>query len=181
MTDLNLKHISKCMSHALRHKPWLYELELDEEGWVPLEMLLSALRSERAAWQGLQRPDIEELMRTAPKERFQIKGDHIRAIYGHSLPGALRHEPADPPETLYHGTNPDLVQTIMEEGLRPMSRQYVHLSADAETALEVGRRKAGKPVLLRVDTASATRAGVTFFRGNDKVWLASKIPGEFLS
>ena len=26
--------LSRVVSHALRHEPWLYELELDEDGWV---------------------------------------------------------------------------------------------------------------------------------------------------
>jgi putative RNA 2'-phosphotransferase len=33
---LNDKDLSKVVSHALRHEPWLYELELDEEGWRAL-------------------------------------------------------------------------------------------------------------------------------------------------
>jgi len=36
--------LSKIVSHILRHKPWLYELELDESGWVALEFLLSSIK-----------------------------------------------------------------------------------------------------------------------------------------
>lgn len=32
MTDL--PKLSRAVSHALRHEPWLYELELDGEGWT---------------------------------------------------------------------------------------------------------------------------------------------------
>ncbi len=32
--------LSKTIAHALRHAPWLYELELDGEGWVPLDSLV---------------------------------------------------------------------------------------------------------------------------------------------
>jgi len=33
---LDLVRLSKTVAHALRHEPWLYELELDEEGWTPV-------------------------------------------------------------------------------------------------------------------------------------------------
>lgn len=41
--------LSKTVSHALRHEPWLYELELDDEGWVAVSQLLESLRSESQA------------------------------------------------------------------------------------------------------------------------------------
>lgn len=34
MKDMDL---SREISYALRHAPWEYELEMDEEGWVPVE------------------------------------------------------------------------------------------------------------------------------------------------
>ena len=34
--------LSKTVSHALRHEPWLYELELDDDGWVSVEAMLGA-------------------------------------------------------------------------------------------------------------------------------------------
>lgn len=35
--------LSKEVSYALRHAPWKYELELDEEGWVNIDQLLFAM------------------------------------------------------------------------------------------------------------------------------------------
>ena len=29
--------LSEAVSHALRHEPWLYELELDDAGWAPVD------------------------------------------------------------------------------------------------------------------------------------------------
>ncbi len=39
----DLNNLSRAASHALRHEPWLYELELDEEGWADVLPLLTAL------------------------------------------------------------------------------------------------------------------------------------------
>lgn len=43
---MGLINLSRAVSHALRHEPWLYELELDEEGWVAVEALTAALQDE---------------------------------------------------------------------------------------------------------------------------------------
>ena len=40
---MKYEELSKEVSYALRHAPWEYELEMDEEGWVSIEQLLSAL------------------------------------------------------------------------------------------------------------------------------------------
>jgi putative RNA 2'-phosphotransferase len=36
-------------------------------------------------------------------------------------------------------------------------------------------------VILSIDAAAAARAGVPFYAGNDKVWLADRISPEFIS
>ena len=44
---IDFRRLSKFTARVLRHEPWLYELELDEEGWVALGEFLSAVRAER--------------------------------------------------------------------------------------------------------------------------------------
>ena len=62
-----------------------------------------------------------------------------------------------------------------------MGRQYVHLSLDEETAIAVGRRKSPDPIILVVRAEDAWKAGVIFYAGNDKVWLADRVPPEFIN
>jgi len=175
-----LQRLSRTISHALRHEPWLYELELDEEGWVDVEALLSALRSQRREWIQLTEQDILRVMKAADKRRFELKAGRIRALYGHSTPQRLRQVPAAPPAMLYHGTAPATAEVILAEGLKPMGRQYVHLSVDRATAHQVGRRKAREPVILEIAAAAAHAAGVVFYEGNEQVWLADTVPARFI-
>jgi putative RNA 2'-phosphotransferase len=58
-------------------------------------------------------------------------------------------------------------------------RQYVHLSLDTETALQVGKRRDADPVLLRIRALEAYKEGIRFYLGNDKVWLADTVPGRY--
>lgn len=173
--------LSRTVSHALRHEPWLYELELDEEGWVEVGALLAALRNESADWQNLSEADLVEMIRTSSKQRHEISNGHVRALYGHSLPGKLARTPAAPPIQLFHGTALETVPMILESGLLPMRRQYVHLSADLDTATVVGRRKSANPTILIVRAEDAWKSGVVFYVGNERVWLADSVPVDFIN
>jgi len=177
---VNDTELSKVLSHALRHEPWLYELELDDEGWAPLCAVLEVLREQREEWRELSRIDVERMIERASKRRHEIDGERIRALYGHSVPGKLSRERATPPAILFHSTSPDAADAIMHDGLKPMSRQYVHLSVDKATAFEVGRRKSRVPVLFEIEARAAHDSGVTFYTGNEKVWLADFVPARFL-
>jgi len=173
--------LSRAISHALRHEPWLYELELDDDGWTSVDALIQALQQSASAWTSVSRATIEELIAASDKQRHEMSGDLIRASYGHSLPGKLRREASTPPELLFHGTSPQAMEVILREGLKPMGRQYVHLSADEETALAVGQRKSTAPILLKVDATAAQSEGTVFYVGNTKVWLADGVPARFIA
>lgn len=178
---IDLRDVSRIASHALRHEPWLYELELDEQGWVTVEAFLAALRGERRAWGSLTEADLVAMIEQSDKKRHELRDGRIRALYGHSTPQKLLKEPAQPPAVLYHGTAPDVAERIRADGLRPMGRQYVHLTTDTEMAMQVGRRKADAPIILTVNAAQAHGSGVAFYRGNDRVWLADVIPPSFIA
>ncbi len=176
------RSLSKTVSHALRHEPESYGIELDGSGWTPVEELLSGLRRKSARWRDLRFNDLETMIASSSKRRFEIKGLQIRALYGHSLPDRIVvGQPVTPPGELYHGTAPEVVAAILVGGLRPMRRQYVHLLGDTETAVAVGRRKSPSPVLLKIHAASASTAGVGFYEGNDLVWLAEFVPAAFIT
>jgi len=177
---MDLKKLSKTVAHALRHRPWLYELELDENEWVPVDQLLQALRPLRKEWRKLSVSDITRMIEASDKRRYEIVDDRIRALYGHSIPTRISKVPEEPPEFLCHGTSPGNLNSIIEKGLKPMNRQYVHLSVDTETAYEVGKRKSKSPVILTVMAKKAYEHGIAFYRGNDMVWLADAIPSNFI-
>ena len=171
--------LSKEISYALRHAPWEYELEIDEEGWVPVEQLLDALhRTEK--WSNICEADLNEMIEKAEKKRHELAGGKIRAFYGHSIPMKILKEEKVPPNVLYHGTARRFLESINENGLLPQSRQYVHLSQDIETAENVGMRHDDKPCVLIINAQMAWKDGIKFYFGNEKVWLADTIPGRYI-
>ena len=175
-----LIRLSKTISHALRHKPEEYGLQLDAEGWVPVETLLDALHRRRETWRQVRVADIEQIMDESEKQRFEMRNGKIRAFYGHSTADKIEKQPAIPPAFLYHGTTPQAAEAILREGLRSMKRQYVHLSTDEKTARLVALRRTSQPVILRVAALEAHQQGIHFYPGNEDIWLADPVPPAFI-
>ncbi len=176
---MNYEKLSKEVSYALRHAPWEYELEMDEEGWVSIEQLLTALNTE-GRFEYITQNDLAVMIDKSDKKRHEIKAGKIRAMYGHSIPMHIVKEEKIPPDKLYHGTARRFIESIKNNGLLSMSRQYVHLSADIDTARKVGLRRDNSPCILEIDSKRAYENGVKFYHGNEKVWLADKIPSGYI-
>jgi putative RNA 2'-phosphotransferase len=49
-----------------------------------------------------------------------------------------------------------------------------------DSARAVGLRKSPTPVVLCVAAAAADAAGVSFYEGNERVWLADCVPSRFI-
>ena len=124
--------------------------------------------------------DLHEVVRSSGKQRHEIVGERIRALYGHTTPTKIARTEVEPPGVLYHGTARRFCEAIMSQGLKLMARQYVHLSIDIDTAKRAGSRRDSSPVLLEVDAKRASADDLAFYQGNDKVWLADEIPPKYL-
>lgn len=124
---INYEELSKEVSYALRHAPWEYELEMDEEGWVLVEQLVDAL-NKNMKWIGVSEEDLSVMIEKSEKKRHEISSGKIRAFYGHSIPMHIVKEKKTPPDILYHGTARRFMSNIKSDGLLPQGRQYVHLS-----------------------------------------------------
>jgi putative RNA 2'-phosphotransferase len=178
--NLDLTKLSRTVSHALRHEPWLYGLELDSYGWVHLIDLAVALRRHNE-WRKLAENDIIEMVSKSDKRRFEIYKEKIRALYGHSLPGKVLKMSLQPPTILFHGTSSRFIKEIKHEGLKPRGRQYVHLSVDQETALLVAKRKQGASFIITVQASKAYQNGINFYQGNTTTWLADYVSADYLN
>ncbi|PEN11395.1 RNA--NAD 2'-phosphotransferase [Longibacter salinarum] len=168
----DVESISRFLSYVLRHDPGAIGLDLDASGWARVETLIQKARENgrSISWELVQR-----VRRDTDKDRFSIQDGRIRANYGHSIDVDLGVEPEAPPATLYHGTARRALSSIREDGLRPQSRQYVHLSVDTERAVDVARRH-GEPVVLEIHAGALHADGHPFFRTAGDVWLTTHVP-----
>ncbi|MDP2762032.1 MAG: RNA 2'-phosphotransferase [Sideroxyarcus sp.] len=169
---------SKFLSYVLRHKPETIGLELDLEGWAMVDQLVNLASKHGTA---LTRELLLEVVATSGKKRFALSqdGSRIRANHGHSIQVDLGLTPQTPPRILLHGTATRFETSIRAQGLVAGSRQYVHLSADRETAFQVGKRY-GKPLLLEVEALAMCGSGYEFFMSANGIWLTRSVPAIYL-
>ena len=181
MKEQNLNKISKYLSLLLRHSPETAGIEIDYHGgWTDTAVLLEKIN--QSGKYHLDMQTLEEIVKTDSKQRYSFNSDKskIRANQGHSIPVDLGLKEQVPPEILWHGTAERFLNSIFEKGLLPMSRQYVHLSKDEETAVIVGKRH-GKPSILEVKSGEMHRQGYSFYLSENGVWLTEHVPPEFLT
>lgn len=173
-----LDKLSVFISLVLRHKPDAAGIRLDEHGWANVDELLNGIND---TGRMINRDILEEIVKTDNKQRYSFNEDKtlIRANQGHSVPVDVELEEQQPPKYLYHGTADRFLDAIMSDGLKPMSRLYVHLSRDEEVAVKVGRRH-GNPVVLRIRAEDMWNDGMKFYLSQNGVWLTKYVDRKYI-
>ncbi|GGC04638.1 RNA 2'-phosphotransferase [Dyadobacter sediminis] len=140
--------ISKFLSLILCHKPEAAGIELDENGWTDVKILIKKVNKANLT---LNLEILKHIVETNSKKRFAFNEtfDRIRANQGHSINVDLGYEVKSPPEVLFHGTAEKFKASILQKGILKRERHHVHLSADMDTAVKVGTRH-GKPFVFEV-------------------------------
>jgi putative RNA 2'-phosphotransferase len=172
--------ISKFLSLILRHSPETIHVNMDKNGWVDINELIDNAHKYKNMY--LNNDLIKTIVETNDKQRYMLSDDgkRIRANQGHSITVDLELESKVPPGILYHGTASRFLDSIMKEGLKPMRRQYVHLSLTEEIALTVGKRH-GKPIILYINTKNMYEEGYKFFASENKIWLVKEVPVKYIT
>lgn len=63
---MNYLDLSKTVSHALCYAPWEYGLELDVDGWVSIEQLISSFKNQ-AKWHDLTEEELVKMIELSEK------------------------------------------------------------------------------------------------------------------
>ena len=177
---MNYEGISKFISLVLRHKPEAANLTVDKYGYAQVDELVAYLNKK---YGGFTVTDLDTIVETDDKQRYSYNNDHtkIRAVQGHSIPVELMLVEQQPPELLYHGTSSKYLSSIMDQGLIPKQRQYVHLSKDVDTAHTVGLRHGAGTVILVVSAEQMWKDGYKFFLSDNGVWLVDEVPTKYFT
>ena len=170
--------LGRFMTYLLRHHPEAVGLTLDGEGWADVDALIEGMN---AAGRTIDMETLERIVAENNKKRYTLSPDkkRIRANQGHSVDVNIEMEKRVPPDELYHGTADRFLDSIREGGIKKMARQYVHLSPDIPTAVNVGRRH-GKPVVLVIDAKRMSGDGFTFRISANGVWQSEDIPWGYV-
>lgn len=171
-------HIGKFICLILRHKPNSIGISLDENGWANTQELLNGLNT---AGNKISMEQLIHIVDTDNKHRFSFNENRskIRANQGHSLPVNLGLVELVPPAILYHGTSERYINSIKQKGIHKRTRQYVHLSSNYETAIQVGSRH-GKPIVLKINAMQMYVDGYKFYLSENLVWLTDNVPCQYI-
>lgn len=163
---------SKYLALILRHKPELVNVELMKDGWVDLQKLIRNT--------DFTMNELEDIVKSDNKGRYQISDDkkYIRAVQGHSKKVDIEFKEFIPTKELYHGTSERFLESILKDGIKKMSRQYVHLSINKEIAKNVGIRH-GKPAIITIDAVKMKNDGYKFFIADNEVILTDYVPTKY--
>lgn len=167
--------VSKYLSYLLRHNP--KDLKMDKEGFVLLDELLSKVKGRYPV---ANRKLLMDIVHESDKKRFEMVGDKMRALYGHTIGVNVDLTEDKQVTVLFHGTTPQAVHKIMKTGLKPMRRKWVHLSPTKEIAFEVGKRRTRTPAILAIDVSDARRDRVKFYKAAKKVYLCVYVPAKYI-
>ena len=170
---MDLIKISRYISLILRHKPEAIGITLNEHGWANVNELIKGIN--------INMETLEHIVATDDKQRYSFNEDKtlIRANQGHSIPVDVELEEIQPPKYLYHGTGKKYKDSIIEDGLIPKSRLYVHLSSDINTAINVGKRH-GDVIVFRINALKMCNDGYKFYVSKNGVWLTKHVPTVYL-
>jgi putative RNA 2'-phosphotransferase len=170
--------LSRLLALVLRHRPEEVGLSLNAGGFAPLEAVGQAIAGQ-PGWESLTVADVAAVAEADPR-RYEVRDGMIRARYGHTVTVEQPGEVAVPPEWLYLGGSPASAAELPAEGLRPQTRQHVHLSTTPGLAREVGQRHASDAVVVVIFARRAHTAGIEFRRAGPTLYLTGSIPPEFL-
>jgi putative RNA 2'-phosphotransferase len=158
---------------VLRHKPEAIDIALDKNGWAITSEILQGLK--------ISMEELEEIVATDNKGRYSFNKDKskIRANQGHSKQVDIEFKEYIPAGFLYHGTGKKSYDSILKSGIKKMSRQYVHLSHDINTAITVGKRH-GEPVVFKIDAVQMYKDGIKFYISENNVVLTDFVSTKYL-
>ncbi len=150
------------IAYCLRHNPFGCHLNMDKEGYVPINELLCFLNGTNKWIETIDINDIRKTIEISDKKRFELKDDKIRAYYGHSICPTIVKIVSKPPEKLYHGTSHKAADLILSSELNSQKRQYVHLSTNIGAAKKLAQEETSILSFLKLTHKAHIKTALNF-------------------
>ena len=174
--------LARRLALVLRHAPEKFDLEMDINGWVDVKDIVRQFKKQGGKRNHWLRPHhLSAVVETDPKGRYDIRGNTIRATYGHTVEIEIDLPTDNIPDALYYPCDPVETENLLEVGISPSGRSHVPLSASIKTAAEAGHVHFALPTILEIDTAQMIAAGETIWHAGITVYLTDNTPAKYLS
>lgn len=173
--------LARKLALVLRHAPEKFDLEMDINGWIDIKDIIRQFKKGNKRFHWLRPHHFTAIAETDPKGRYEVRGNTIRATYGHTVEIELDLPTDNIPDALYFPCDPEQAENLLEVGISPSGRAHVHLSATIRNAAEAGHVHFKLPTILEVDTAQMHAAGETIWHAGVTVYLTENVPAQYLS
>ena len=180
MSEDELNSVGRILAGVLRHFPEKFDLDMDLNGWVDVRDTTEEIRRRKRNLHWLRVHHIKAVVETDPKGRYQVEGNRIRATYGHSVDVELDHPTHHVPDSLFYPSTQEEVDMLLDSGITPTDRRYVHLSKTYQDAYNAGVHRTEDPQILEVDAAAALLADVYIGQAGPTVFVTRGVPLVFL-
>ncbi len=182
MEDREIDSLGKVLAGMLRHFPERYGVRLDEHGWIGIQEIVNPIRIQRRHFEWLTPHHIEAMAKTDQKQRYQVNEHReIRARYGHTIPVNMDDLPTEGiPDKLYYQTTPEEKEFIMEAGISPSDKTWIHLSKTYRQAYISGLFHVDEPEVIEINVPALVESGMPVYMATDEIFLVSLVPEEFI-
>ena len=85
------------------------------------------------------------------------------------------------PPNLYYPATQEEVDLLLENGITPTDRRYVHLSKTFEDAFNAGVHRTEDPQIIEIDAAAAMLADVYIGQAGPTVFVTRGVPPDFIT
>jgi putative RNA 2'-phosphotransferase len=179
MSEDELNSVGRILAGILRHFPEKFDLDMDLNGWVDVRDAAEEIRRRKRNLHWLRVHHLRSIAETDPKGRYQVESNRIRATYGHSVDVELDHPSHDVPPSLFYPSTPEEIDILLENGITPTDRRYVHLSKTYQDAFTAGIHRTEDPIILEIDAAAALLADVYIGQAGPTVFVTRGVPPDF--
>src|SRR6185436_9692872 len=119
LDDEKAERLSRFMALVLRHRALMFDLPMDEEGFVPIDDLLDLMAERQRSLDWVEPEHIDALARNQGRQRFEVRDDRVRATYGHSFSRPIFYPAVEPPDELFVAMSRTRMAEVRQKGLRP--------------------------------------------------------------
>ena len=172
---------SHLISKILRHNPALANVTPDCAGWIDASKLFQAIKTRNPSF---TMEEFEtEILTNERYSFFDESHSKVRADYGHSIGLKLEDlcaSPSVPPDILYHGTERQVKDSILADGIHRQKRDHVFLTDSGEVAMKKAMRRHTPPAIIVIDAKKMAEDGYAFYHVKNDIWLVYEVPKEYI-
>ncbi len=173
-------NLSRLMSYILGNRPDEFGLVPDKEGYITIKEFLNAINEEpNMAY--VRESHVREVLLHDRDGIFEIDGKKIRSTKRDFCPVEKEKDLAPLSKILFKGVKRKAYPYILKSGLLPGSKEHIVMTKDRDLAIRIARRLDPKPIILEISAGSAIENGITFYHFGDSLYLADRVPVQFIS